>query len=136
METTIPQMSGKVDPVEMQDYLRRIHTDIESLFAGARDYTVIILTGAGAVLPDDPITHLVTASGGVAADAVTLADGKEGQQVTIIYKTETDAGDTSILTPDNFYDGSTITYSVAGQGSVLLFTNGSWRVVSNDGAVA
>jgi hypothetical protein len=123
-------------PETVTDALQRIYTDIQALFSGAREFSVRTLTGAGAISPDDPITHLVTASGGVAADAVTLADGDEGQEVTIIYKTETDAGDTSVLTPANFYDGTTITYDVPGQGSVLRFTNGSWRIIVNDGTVA
>ncbi len=97
---------------------------------------VQILTGAGAVNITDPITHLITASGGVAADAITLVDGVEGQEKIIVYKTETDAGDTSVLTPDNFLDGATITYDVVDQWSKLLFTNGSWRIIINDGTVA
>ena len=99
---------------------------------GFAETTVQTLTGAGEVNIVEPITHLVTAGIG---DAITLEDGYEGQEKVIVYKTETTPGHTSILTPSNFLDGATITYDVADQWSKLLFTNGSWRIIINDGTV-
>lgn len=84
-----------------------------------------ILTGAGAISVETCITHLVT--GGVGADAVTLADGIEGQEKIILIKTLTTGGDTSVITPTNFAHGTTFTGNQAGSIQNLIFTNGSWH---------
>lgn len=84
-----------------------------------------VLTGSGAVDITSAVTHIVTAGVG---DALTLADGGEGQIKTILMKTLTTAGDSSILTPDNYTDphGSTVTFDANGDVLELLFSGGSW----------
>ncbi len=80
------------------------------------------LTGAGAVDVVTSTTWVVTG----AADALTLADGEEGQIKFIIMKT--DGGD-GTLTPTNKFGFSTITFNDVGDSVQLLFTNGAWYVV-------
>lgn len=82
------------------------------------------LTGAGAVNITSAITHLVTAGVG---DALTLADGAEGQLKIIVMKTITTVGHTSVLTPTNFAQGTTITFNAVNCIITLLFTNGTWH---------
>ncbi|MCK4500273.1 hypothetical protein KAU11_07235 [Candidatus Babeliales bacterium] len=84
------------------------------------------LTGAGAVDVTNPITELVT----TAADALTLADGAEGQHKYIVMKT--DGGD-GTLTPAHFTGGSTITFDAVGDSVHLLFTAAAWYVVGENG---
>ena len=94
--------------------------------------TTQTLTGAGAVDIVSAITHLVTAGVG---DALTLANGAEGQVKTILTKTETTAGDTSVLTPTSFANGATITFDAPGDIAQLLFTNGAWHYIGGVGGV-
>ena len=94
--------------------------------------TTQVLTGAGAVDIVSAITHLVTAGVG---DALTLANGAEGQVKTILTKTETTAGDTSVLTPTSFANGATITFDAPGDIAQLLFSNGAWHYTGGVGCV-
>lgn len=86
------------------------------------------LTGAGAVNVTTHTTLLVT----TAADALTLADGAEGQHKFIAMKT--DGGD-GTLTPTNLRGGSTITFAAVGDTASLFFVDGEWHVVALNGAV-
>jgi hypothetical protein len=79
-----------------------------------------VLTGAGVVDITSAITHLVTNG----ANALTLADGVEGQLKFIVMKT--DGGD-GTLTPANFANGTTLTFNDVGDSIQLMFTNGSWH---------
>lgn len=92
-----------------------------------------ILTGAGAVDITSTITHVITSGSG--ADALTLADGIEGQHKTIIMKTITTGGDTSVLTPDHFANGSTITGNSVGDIQNMIFSNGAWHWTGGRGAI-
>ena len=85
------------------------------------------LSGAGAVDVTSQVTYF-TSTG--AAEALTLADGVEGQLKTIIHVT--DGGD-GVLTPSNFGSGSTITFINAGDTATLLFTNSAWYVIGSFG---
>ena len=85
-----------------------------------------LLTGAGAVDVVSAITEIVTTG----AQALTLADGVEGQLKFLIMKT--DGGD-GTLTPTNFGSGSTLTFNTAGDAAICLFTNGAWYLMSNQG---
>ena len=78
------------------------------------------LTGAGAVNITTSITHLVTTG----ADALTLADGAEGQIKYIVMKTD---GGNGTLTPAHFANGTTLTFDAVGDSVMLLFTNGAWH---------
>ena len=84
------------------------------------------LTGAGAISLNQHITHLVTTG----ADALTLADGDEGQEKVIVMKTH---GGDGTLTPSNFANGSTITLGASGQSTHLIFTNSAWHYIGGFG---
>lgn len=86
------------------------------------------LEGAGAVNVTSDTTLLVTTG----ADALTLADGTDKQEKTIIMIT--DGGD-GTLTPSNFGNGTTITFGDAGDAVKLKFVNDAWYLISNNGAV-
>lgn len=76
-------------------------------------------TGPGAVSVETPVTLLVTEG----ADALTLADGEDGQ-VKIVIMT-TDGGD-GTLTPDNFANGTNITFEHALDMWAGIFVLGNW----------
>lgn len=89
------------------------------------------LSGAGAV----NITSLVTAFTSTATgNALTLADGAQGQLKTIIYVAEAAGGDTGVLTPTNLGSATTITFNAVGDSVTLQFAGTDWWVVGFRGA--
>jgi hypothetical protein len=94
--------------------------------------TIQSLSGPGAV----NITALTTAFTSTAAgNALTLADGAQGQLKTIIYVAETAGGDTGVLTPTNLGSATTITFNAVGDSVILQFAGTDWWVVGFRGAV-
>jgi hypothetical protein len=94
--------------------------------------TVQALSGPGAV----NITSLATAFTSTAAgNALTLADGAQGQLKTIIYVAEAAGGDTGVLTPTNLGSGTTVTFNAVGDSATLQFIGTDWWVVGFRGAV-
>lgn len=90
------------------------------------------LSGPGAV----NITSLVTAFTSTATgNALTLADGAQGQLKTIIYVAEAAGGDTGVLTPANLGSATTITFNAVGDSVTLQFAGTDWWVVGFRGAV-
>lgn len=88
-----------------------------------------VQTGAGALEVEVSINEIVTTG----ANALTLADGVEGQYKAIVMVT--DGGD-GTLTPANLAGGTTITFDDAGDTALLLFTNGAWHVMGGSATVA
>lgn len=94
--------------------------------------TVQSLSGPGAV----NITSLATAFTSTATgNALTLADGAQGQLKTIIYVAEAAGGDTGVLTPTNLGSATTITFNAVGDSATLQFAGTDWWVVGFRGAV-
>jgi hypothetical protein len=94
--------------------------------------TVQALSGPGAV----NITSLATTFTSTATgNALTLADGAQGQLKTIIYVAESAGGDTGVLTPANLGSGTTITFNAIGDSVTLQFAGTDWWVVGFRGAV-
>ena len=94
--------------------------------------TVQTLSGPGAV----NITSLATAFTSTATgNALTLADGAQGQLKTVIYVAEAAGGDTGILTPTNLGSATTITFNAVGDSATLQFAGPDWWVVGFRGAV-
>lgn len=86
------------------------------------------LSGAGAV----NVTTLLTKVTSTGANALTLADGADGQ-VKIISMI-VDAGDAT-LTPTNLWGGTTITFDAVGDTVTLVFAGTKWAVAGISGAV-
>ena len=89
--------------------------------------TVQALSGAGAVDVTSMITQVTTTG----ADALTLANGANGQMKIITMVA--DGGD-GTLTPTTFANGTTITFNDVGDSVLLVYnTTGGWAAVSNVG---
>jgi hypothetical protein len=101
-------------------------------FSGAFIQGVQALSGAGAVNITQPVTKFTSTATG---NALTLADGVEGQLKTIVYVAEAAGGDTGILTPTNLGAGTTITFNAVGDACVLQFLGSDWWAISLRGAV-
>ena len=88
------------------------------------------LTGAGAVNAVSPVTFYESTG---ASQALTLADaGTLGVVKTVIHSV--DGGD-GVLTPDNFVDGTTITFTNAGDKWSGVWTSAGWLTTDLSGAV-
>lgn len=85
------------------------------------------LSGAGAINLFTPVTALTTTG----TNALTLADGTEGQRKTIVMVA--DGGD-GTLTPTSFGNGTTITFAEVGDSVDLVFLDGEWWIAANNGA--
>lgn len=113
-------------------------TDAAQTFTGTQTFSGPIvggaqaLSGAGAV----NITQLTTKFTSTATgNALTLADGVEGQIKVIVYVAEAAGGDTGVLTPTNLGAGTTITFNAVGDACVLQYLGTDWWAVSLRGAV-
>lgn len=106
---------------------------VSGAISGAVTATTIVgatqaLSGAGAV----NVTTLVTKVTSTGANALTLADGADGQVKIIVMVV--DGGDAT-LTPTTKTGFSTITFNDIGDGVTLVFTTGTgWIIVGNNGA--
>lgn len=80
-------------------------------------------SGAGAVGLTGSTHHITTTGTG---DALTLADGENGQELFIVYIAEGAGSDTAVLTPSNFANGTTITFNAVNDAVTLKFTNSAW----------
>jgi len=86
------------------------------------------------VIPLTSKVHEITTTG--IGDALTLADGTDTQQLTILYVGESAGTDTAILTPTTFANGTTITFNNIGDTVQLHYSvNGGWYVLSSNGVV-
>ncbi len=113
-------------------------TDAAQTFTGTQTFSGPIvggaqaLSGAGAV----NITQLTTKFTSTATgNALTLADGVEGQIKVIVYVAEAAGADTGILTPTNLGAGTTITFNAVGDACILQYLGTDWWAVSLRGAV-
>lgn len=85
------------------------------------------LTGAGAVNLTTLTTALTTTATG---NALTLANGTNGQIKTIVYVAENAGGDTAILTPTTALGFSTITFTTPGNTATLQYTAAGWVIIA------
>lgn len=86
-------------------------------------------SGAGAVSVTKETTKVTTAGVG---DALTLADGVDGQTKIVVLDVLTSGGHTAVLTPTTKTGFSTITFTAAGQTAMLKFyTTRGWMVIGN-----
>ena len=119
---TLPLLAGN-DEFVFKDHA----VTLTNKTMGAMFGTVQALSGAGAV----DVTSLITQVTTTGADALTLANGANGQLKIITMVA--DGGD-GTLTPTTFANGTTITFNDVGDSVLLVYnTTGGWAAVSNVG---
>lgn len=87
-------------------------------------------SGPGAVPLTGNIHQITTTATG---NALTLAAGYEGQELTLVYAAEAAGADTAILTPAVRAGYSTITFNAIGDTATLLFTSARWFILATRG---
>ena len=112
--------------------------DAAQTFAGNQTFSGAIITstqtlsGAGAV----DIVNIATAFTSTATgNALTLANGANGQIKTVAYVAEAAALDTGILTPTTRVGYSTITFTNVGDSVTLQYFTQGWAVIGVRGAI-
>ena len=119
---TLPLLTGNDEFVFKDHAVTMTNKTMGAMFG-----TVQALSGAGAV----DITSLITQVTTTGADALTLANGANGQLKIITMVA--DGGD-GTLTPTTFANGSTITFNDVGDSAILVYnTTGGWAVVGSTG---
>ena len=119
---TLPLLTGN-DEFVFKDHA----VTLDNKTLGTTFGTVQALSGAGAV----DVTSLITQVTTTGADALTLANGANGQLKIITMVA--DGGD-GTLTPTTFANGTTITFNDVGDSVLLVYnTTGGWAAVSNVG---
>ena len=86
------------------------------------------LTGAGAVNLTSQITYINTTG----ANALTLADGVQGQTKQIVMRQDLGNG---TLTPTNLAGATTITFNDVGDTVSLMFLDSEWHIMGYYGVV-
>ena len=86
-------------------------------------------TGAVALDINSTINYIVTTG----TDAITLADGLDGQVMILVMITKVGTG---TVTPVTLTGGATIAFANVGETAILLFTNSSWAMIAGSATLA
>lgn len=109
---------------EAFDWIDLLFTGTSWKEVGRGGRSIVTILATGAVPIDIDILLIDTVS--TVIQALTLADGYDGQRLTI--KMTVDAAN-SVITPANLLDGTTITFDDAGDSCELLFDGTNWGVI-------
>lgn len=85
------------------------------------------LSGAGAVDITNAFTSLTTTG---AAQALTLADGADGEIKVIVHTVD---GGSAVLTPTTKIGFSTVTFTAVGDSVMLIYTAAGWAIIGSRG---
>ena len=66
-------------------------------------------------------------------NAVTLAAGTAGQIKILYTKVETSSGQTTVVTPAAFANGTTITFDAVGDAAILYYNGSTWVCLAQQG---
>lgn len=123
--------AGNVIFIKATDGVHMAQVSSVTTTTGSEDVTLLPLKGRktyttkAADTLEVPVTHdIVFMTTGADAEALTLADGYAGQELTLVLVA--DGGGDGTLTPENFGNGSTITFEDAGDSAVLVFDGTNW----------
>lgn len=122
---------GTNKKLTVQNLLENIAGNLKVAGYVAVNGTPEALAAAGstaAVSVTSSVTHIASSATTTGVNALTLADGVNGQ-IKIITMTA-DAGDVQV-DPANFANGTSITFDAVGDTITLLFTNSNWVVLAN-----
>ena len=124
---------GANKKLTVQNMLENIAGNIKLDGYLASDGTAEAVTAAGsavAINVTSPLSNITSTATTTAGNALTLADGVQGQLkiITLIV----DGGDVQI-NPANFANGLSITMEDAGDNITLIFNNSKWQILSNTG---
>ena len=91
------------------------------------------LTGAGAANVTSAVTAFTSNTDNSGNNAVTLAAGTTGQIKILYTKVESSSGQTSVVTPAAFANGTTITFDAVGDAAILYYNGSTWVCLAQQG---
>jgi hypothetical protein len=91
------------------------------------------LTGAGAANVTSAVTAFTTNTDNSGNNAVTLAAGTAGQIKILYTKVESSSGQTSVVTPAAFANGTTLTFDAVGDSAILYYNGSTWVCLAQQG---
>ena len=91
------------------------------------------LTGAGAANVTSAVTAFTTNTDNSGNNAVTLAAGTAGQIKILYTKVESSSGQTTVVTPAAFANGTTITFDAVGDAAILYYNGSTWVCLAQQG---
>lgn len=103
--------------------------------AGAVIHSDITTSSGAAAVPVTGRSHEITTTG--TGDALTLANGTQGQRLSLVYVAEGAGADTAVLTPTTLAGGTTITFNALGDTAELEYhTTGGWYMMGGSAVIA
>tara|TARA_B100000424_G_scaffold244012_1_gene213974 strand:- start:192 stop:560 length:369 start_codon:yes stop_codon:yes gene_type:complete len=109
---------------------KTVKGEIDDTLSRTPHLSVQTITGPGAIDVVNTVTLLITTG---ADDAFTLADGVTEGQLKII-SMKTDGGD-GIVTPDNFINGTRITFNDVEDTVTLIWQTTGWIAIARQNAI-
>ena len=109
---------------------KTVKGEIDDTLSRTPHLSVQTITGPGAIDVVNTVTLLVTTG---TNDAFTLADGVTEGQLKII-SMKTDGGD-GIVTPDNFINGTRITFNDVEDTVTLIWQTTGWIAIARQNAI-
>jgi hypothetical protein len=126
---------GTNKKLTVQNFLENIAGNIKLDGFLAFDGTAEAVTAAGstvAINVTSAVSNITSTATTTGANALTLADGVQGQIKNITLLVE--SGEVQI-DPANFANGSSITLDTAGENVTLMFNGTEWQIIAHYGAV-
>ena len=121
-------------PVNKRVSIANVFNYLPTFLAFAADQEQA-LPGDGVASVTLPITALVTDTDSSGNNAVSLANGTVGMLKFLYLKTLGASGQTSIVTPANFANGSTITFNAVGDSAILYWNGSNWIYLAGNSSV-
>ena len=109
---------------------KTVKGEIDDTLSRTPHLSVQTITGPGAIDVVNTVTLLITTG---TNDAFTLADGVTEGQLKII-SMKTDGGD-GIVTPDNFINGTRITFNDVEDTVTLIWQTTGWIAIARQNAI-
>ena len=109
---------------------KTVKGEIDDTLSRTPHLSVQTITGPGAIDVVNTVTLMITTGHN---DAFTLADGVTEGQLKII-SMKTDGGD-GIVTPDNFINGTRITFNDVEDTVTLIWQTTGWIAIARQNAI-
>ena len=109
---------------------KKVQAETDDTLSTTPHLSVQTITGPGAIDVVNTVTLLITTG---TNDAFTLADGVTEGQLKII-SMKTDGGD-GIVTPDNFINGTRITFNDVEDTVTLIWQSTGWIAIARQNAI-
>jgi hypothetical protein len=97
-------------------------------FVGSQEVSII-----AASLTFDLTSSLVKVTTSAAGDILRVADGEEGQLLTVLYAADAGATNTLVIIPTNLASFTDVTLNSPYENAKFIFVDGEWVLVSTVG---